>query len=256
MKGGKLMRTAKPMTTQTLFGIGSASMSLAAAAVALLVAGGQCPEVRYDAEVAKLLPGQFVMPGKRHEGVTVEDILESQARDGARPDYNDQCAQSAGADSPVAQGAGSIVTNVDDYIKGVEGPHPAASIVSQGYEKLHTLRSPTLCAAEREVFYYCGGMVVAHGGRAAGSSATSFFAPAVKFGAVIFGNTESAAAAGELLMQELLDEVLDIPRKQRLNQNQRIQLLSRSGLYNDAFHSKANKEIDAKQHPRGRRRAS
>lgn len=125
------------------------------------------------------------------------------------------------------------------------------SILSQDYEKLHPLRSPTLCAAGWEVFYYCGCMVVAHGGRAAGSSATSFFAPAVKFGAVIFGNTESAAAAGELLMQELLDEVLDIPRKQRLNQNQRIQLLSRSGLYSDAFHSKANKEIDAKAAPAG-----
>lgn len=66
---------AKSMTTQTLFEIGSASMSLTAAAVALLVADERYPDVRYDAEMAELLPGQFVMPGKKHMGVTVEDIL-------------------------------------------------------------------------------------------------------------------------------------------------------------------------------------
>lgn len=65
----------KPMTTDTLFDIASASKSLTAASVALLVADDKYPEVSYEAEMAKLLPGEFVMPGQGYEGVTVEDIL-------------------------------------------------------------------------------------------------------------------------------------------------------------------------------------
>lgn len=65
----------KPMTTDTLFDIASASKSLTAASVALLVADDKYPEVSYEAEMANLLPGEFVMPGQGYEGVTVEDIL-------------------------------------------------------------------------------------------------------------------------------------------------------------------------------------
>lgn len=66
---------ARPITPQKLFKIGSASISLTAAAVALLITDSRCPEVRYDAEMAELLPKQFVMPGNKHDGVTVKDIL-------------------------------------------------------------------------------------------------------------------------------------------------------------------------------------
>lgn len=65
----------KPMTTDTLFDIASASKSLTAASVALLVADDKFPDVKYDAEMAKLLPGEFVMPGHGYEGVTIDDIL-------------------------------------------------------------------------------------------------------------------------------------------------------------------------------------
>lgn len=64
-----------PMTADTLFDIASASKSLTAASVALLVADEKHPDIKYDAEMAKLLPGDFVMPGQGYEGVTVEDIL-------------------------------------------------------------------------------------------------------------------------------------------------------------------------------------
>jgi CubicO group peptidase (beta-lactamase class C family) len=65
----------KPMTTDTLFDIASASKSLTAASVALLVADDKYPDVKYEAEMAKLLPGDFVMPGQGYESVTVDDIL-------------------------------------------------------------------------------------------------------------------------------------------------------------------------------------
>lgn len=65
----------RPMTTDTLLDIASASKSLTAASVALLVADDKYPEVTYEAEVAKLLPDEFVMPGQGYEGVTVDDIL-------------------------------------------------------------------------------------------------------------------------------------------------------------------------------------
>lgn len=79
----------KPMTTDTLFDIASASKSLTAASVALLVADDSYPEISYEAEVAKLLPGEFVMPGQGYEGVTVEDILSH--RSGMAPSVKSPC---------------------------------------------------------------------------------------------------------------------------------------------------------------------
>lgn len=63
------------MTCDTLFDIASASKSVTAASVALLIADEMYPDITWDAEMAKLLPGDFVMPGEGYEGVTVEDIL-------------------------------------------------------------------------------------------------------------------------------------------------------------------------------------
>lgn len=63
-------------TPSTLFDIASASKSLTAAAVALLVEDEKYPEVQWDAPVAKILPGDFVMSDDRYTNeITVEDIL-------------------------------------------------------------------------------------------------------------------------------------------------------------------------------------
>ncbi|KAF3480030.1 beta-lactamase [Arthroderma uncinatum] len=63
-------------TPDTPFSVGSASKSLTAAAVALLVSDNEnYPQVQYGATMASLLPDDFVMPGKDHGDVTVEDIL-------------------------------------------------------------------------------------------------------------------------------------------------------------------------------------
>ena len=65
-----------PCTSETLFDIASASKSMTAAAVALLVEDEAYPQVRWDTPVANLLPDDFVLSDERytHE-VTVEDIL-------------------------------------------------------------------------------------------------------------------------------------------------------------------------------------
>lgn len=68
---------AKPCTADTLFDIASASKSLTAGAVGLLIGDNEkYPEVQYEAVMSSLLPGDFVMPGVGYtENVTVEDIL-------------------------------------------------------------------------------------------------------------------------------------------------------------------------------------
>lgn len=66
----------KPCTPDTLFDIASASKSLTAAAVGMMIADNdKYPKVQYETPMSTLLPGDFVMPGKSHEGVTVEDVL-------------------------------------------------------------------------------------------------------------------------------------------------------------------------------------
>jgi CubicO group peptidase (beta-lactamase class C family) len=66
-----------PCTADTLFDIASASKSLTAASVGLLVHDNEkYPDVQYEAIVSRLLPGDFVMPGTGYtESVTVEDLL-------------------------------------------------------------------------------------------------------------------------------------------------------------------------------------
>ncbi|KAK1246510.1 hypothetical protein MKX08_000312 [Trichoderma sp. CBMAI-0020] len=318
----------RPMTTDTLLDIASASKSLTAASVALLVADDKYPEVTYEAEMAKLLPGEFVMPGQGYEGVTVEDILSH--RSGMAP--NDNCylgprskhtddAQSitrnlrnlstaapirtkfmycnmmfsaasylvekksgisfadflehrffkpldmtstnlqperarakglgdrisaghwwdkkakkynefAIPDAPEGQGAGSIMTSVNDYVKYVralmnqeepftkdiyKGLIKGRQIVDLDSEKLSPFTSPLLYAAGWETHYYRGHLVVAHNGCIAGSSSIHFFIPDFKFGGAVFGNSDDAGYLGDVLLQEFLDELIGLPQDQRLN---------------------------------------
>lgn len=63
--------------TDSLFDIASASKSLTAASVALLVADNEKhPDVQWHAKMAHLLPGDFVMQEQSYTNdITVEDIL-------------------------------------------------------------------------------------------------------------------------------------------------------------------------------------
>ncbi|KAL2211016.1 beta-lactamase/transpeptidase-like protein [Sarocladium strictum] len=57
-----------------IFDIASSSKSMTAAAVAILVRDERWPDVRFEAKMTDLLPGDFVMP-EGYEDVTLEDII-------------------------------------------------------------------------------------------------------------------------------------------------------------------------------------
>ncbi|KAM4065674.1 beta-lactamase [Hirsutella rhossiliensis] len=94
-------------TADTLFDIASASKSLTAASVALLVNDDEkYPDVKYDAAMSALLPDDFVMPGNDHDDVTVEDILSHRTGMAA----HDTSYMSCGAPQP--DDARSITRNL------------------------------------------------------------------------------------------------------------------------------------------------
>ncbi|KAI0512874.1 beta-lactamase family protein [Xylaria bambusicola] len=67
----------KPCTPDTLFDIASSSKSMTAAAVGLLVRDDEkYPEVKWEAKMSSLLPGDFIMSKQEYtDDITVDDIL-------------------------------------------------------------------------------------------------------------------------------------------------------------------------------------
>jgi hypothetical protein len=135
-------------------------------------------------------------------------------------------------DSPEGQGAGSVVTSVNDYIRWVKAmmnrEDPITANVYKGLveqricenpsgERLDPLTSPTASSAGLEVFYYRGHMVVLHDGSVAGFGSRHFFLPDSKFGGVILGNSAAGESVGTVLSRELIDEVLGVPDAERPN---------------------------------------
>lgn len=134
--------------------------------------------------------------------------------------------------APEAQGAGSIITSVNDYLKYVtalmnkEGPFTenvysglvrARTIVTPNCKSQNPFSSHLLYAAGWELHHYRGYMIVSHDGCISGSSTSHFFLPELKFGGAIFGNTDAANFVGEMVMHELIDEIIALPQDQRLN---------------------------------------
>lgn len=129
-------------------------------------------------------------------------------------------------DAPEAQGAGSVITSVRDYIKYVRAVmHKQAPFTEDVYAGLVRARtvvepdhytderrlpftSPPLYAAGWEIHHYRGYQIVVHDGGITGSSSTHFFLPELKFGGVMFGNTDMAALVAQILKYELIDHIL------------------------------------------------
>lgn len=129
-------------------------------------------------------------------------------------------------DCPEGQGAGSIMTSANDYIKWVKAfmnhQHPITKNIYDGLIQPRIIQdpdlnnaapksSPTMIAAGWEVFYYRGHMLVIHDGSISGFSSTHFFLPEFKFGAVILSNSDTGHAV-DILARELMDEVLGVPQ--------------------------------------------
>jgi hypothetical protein len=137
-------------------------------------------------------------------------------------------------ETPEAQGAGSIFTSVKDYIKWVKAlmnqEAPISHDVYKGLTKPRTisnpdldpeeeipLMSPILYAAGLETLHYRGHKVVAHDGLISGFASTHLFLPDLKFGAVVLVNSSSGGGAAWTICQELMDEVIKVPKSERLD---------------------------------------
>ncbi|KAI1352809.1 beta-lactamase family protein [Xylaria sp. FL0043] len=133
-------------------------------------------------------------------------------------------------DCPEGQGAGSIMTSVNDYIKWVKAmmnkEHPIDEEVYKGLIKIRTLASdnpedtqpltsPTVYATGLEIFYYRGYMVIGHDGSISGFGSRHFFVPNLKLGGAIFGNAGNADEVATILSRELIDEALGVPVAER-----------------------------------------
>lgn len=139
---------------------------------------------------------------------------------------------------PEANGAGSIITSVNDYIKWVRAllhrQGPVTDAVYAGLVRGRTLTdpdgkdlqphsSPGIYGAGLESDYYRGHLRVEHGGGVTGFGTKQQFLPAQEFGCVITTNSgDGGHAAGTVLFRELMDEVLDVPAAERPDWEARV----------------------------------
>lgn len=141
---------------------------------------------------------------------------------------------------PEADGAGSIITSVNDYIKWVRAMlHPKAVTVPQpqpvteavissllrartiiepdaAAQELPTQTSPSMYGAGLVTSYYRGQLCAEHGGGVTGWATKQFLLPAHKFGGVVTANSgEGGHTAGYIMVRELVDELLQVPEAER-----------------------------------------
>ncbi|KAH7175380.1 beta-lactamase/transpeptidase-like protein [Dactylonectria macrodidyma] len=133
-------------------------------------------------------------------------------------------------DCPESQGAGSIITSVNDFVKWIQalmsrkspinekiyqGLVQTRSFVNPNSRHLKPYYSPAVYCAGLELYYYRGHMVVGHNGMIDGFGSRFFFVPGFKFGAVIVGNSTGAGPIGTIVVRDLIDELLQIPEPDR-----------------------------------------
>jgi hypothetical protein len=132
--------------------------------------------------------------------------------------------------SPEAQGAGSIITSVNDFIKWIQAllnrTSPINERIYHGLLRMRSLpnpngrrlkpyTSPAVYAAGIEIFYYRGYMIVGHNGTVPGFASRFFFMPDFRFGLVIMGNSREATSVATTLSREFMDSILQIPSSGR-----------------------------------------
>ncbi|KYK54824.1 beta-lactamase family protein [Drechmeria coniospora] len=316
--GKAALEPSRDCTPDSLFDIASASKSLTAAAVAMLVSDDRYPLVRYDAAMSSLLPGDFVMPGTDHGHVTVDDVLGHRtgmpAHDSsyfgpqaAQPDdartitrnlrnlalvapnrtqymYNNMMYTAASymveqvtacpfsaflrdnifrplgmnstrlhptqaraealshlivdghcwdpeakrylvvpfADAPEAQGAGKVLTSVNDYAKWVKAVmNRQAPVTEDMYAELLRKRISQEAPgdpASASSYYAAGWQVrhcgthklIWHEGSDDGFRSTHFFVPEFSFGGVILTNSETSGDLIDSLTNQFVESVVEL----------------------------------------------
>lgn len=138
--------------------------------------------------------------------------------------------------TPEAQGAGSIITSVNDYIKYVkalikqeapfskeiyEGLIRTRTIINPDSKFLEPHTSPDLYAVGWEIQFYRGHMLVQHSGGIQGISTHHFFLPEFKFGGVLFSNEADGDKVINVLVHELIDDLLKVPQSERHDWNKK-----------------------------------
>lgn len=137
-------------------------------------------------------------------------------------------------DCPESQGAGSIFTSVNDYIKWVKAlmnqESPLTEETAQGLIKPRIIEDPedddrlpmtsfTSYATGLETYYYRGHRIVQHDGAIPGYGSEHFFLPDLKFGGVVLGNANGATSVTTIIAKELIDEFLNVPKDERPDWN-------------------------------------
>ncbi|KAJ5799693.1 uncharacterized protein N7518_001761 [Penicillium psychrosexuale] len=128
-------------------------------------------------------------------------------------------------DCPEGQGAGSVISSVNDFIKFVKAfmnrEDPINKNVYEGLTRLRTFvnpnpgrrkrhTSPVAYAAGLDIYFYKGHMVVGHNGVFSGFGSRFFFLPDFSFGTVIMGNSDGANGVAATLVQKLIDNLLGV----------------------------------------------
>ncbi|PYI28974.1 beta-lactamase/transpeptidase-like protein [Aspergillus indologenus CBS 114.80] len=170
-------------------------------------------------------------------GMASTNLQPQRARDRGLTDriatgysWNEEQRQHRGfqtPDCPEAQGAGSIITSVNDYIRWVKAmmhrQGPVTESLYQGLLQPRSIQDPgeeeRLYAAGWEIYHYRGHAVVSHDGAVAGFGSTHFFLPGYQFGAVILGSSDTAIPVVTTVARELIDQVLQVPLAERPDWN-------------------------------------
>ncbi|EEP80003.1 predicted protein [Uncinocarpus reesii 1704] len=139
-------------------------------------------------------------------------------------------------DCPEAQGAGSIITSVNDFIRFLKAlinqEGPISKRLYQGLVRMRTFEnpnlqwlkpgsSPNMYAAGIEAHFYRGYLVLGHDGCVPGFGSHFFFLPDFKFGCFVAGNAESGATIGTILRKQLIDAVIGVPKLEHWHRNKK-----------------------------------
>lgn len=135
-------------------------------------------------------------------------------------------------DAPEGQGAGSIITSANDYIKWVkaimykEGPispkvyqefvRPRACEEEDAPNTEPCLDKMTY-AGGFDLYMYRGHQVVSHAGSVSGFGSFHFFVPSLQLGGVFTGNVANADEAAQKLATGLMDYALDTKQGAKSN---------------------------------------
>lgn len=160
-------------------------------------------------------------------------------------------------DCPEGQGAGSVISSANDFIKWTkallyrEGPvndrvyqglTKLRSIVNPNARRLKAHTTPAIYTAGMEMYYYRGNMVIGHDGTIPGFRSRFVFMPDLKFGAIVMGNSAGAGGAATTIIRALMDEVLGIPIERRPSQNTKQKREKNDHKKDLALHSKPHQD--------------